>query len=49
MLWGPDFRTYRQSQNFKSMIRDSGVHAYWQTRGFPPNCKPLAADDFECD
>jgi TolB-like protein/Tfp pilus assembly protein PilF len=49
MLWGPDFRTYRQSQNFKSMIRDSGVHAYWQTQGFPPNCKPLAADDFECD
>lgn len=49
MFWGPDFRAYRQSENFKSMIRNSGVHDYWQAKGFPPNCRSLSADDFECD
>jgi hypothetical protein len=26
----------------------SGVHDYWTAHGFPPLCKPLGEEDFEC-
>jgi hypothetical protein len=30
------------------MIREMGIYEYWQARGFPPHCKPVGDDDFEC-
>jgi TolB-like protein/Tfp pilus assembly protein PilF len=32
----------------KQMLRDFGFEAYWRERGWPEQCKPLGASDFEC-
>jgi hypothetical protein len=48
VLWGKDYARYRRSPQFKIFIRRSGVHDYWTGHGFPPQCKPLGQEDFEC-
>lgn len=40
---------YRASAWFRSWVRDTGILAYWQSEGFPDLCRPVGADDFECD
>jgi hypothetical protein len=47
-LWHPDGDEFRTTPQFKTIIRQVGVFEYWQTRGFPPQCKPVGDDDFEC-
>lgn len=47
--WLPTYKNFRASPQFKWMIREFGRLEFWQTRGFPPQCRPLGADDFECD
>jgi len=49
LLWGEDNRRYRQSPQFKRLIRESGVYDYWRKAGFPKQCQPVGADDFSCD
>ena len=34
---------------WKEQVRRDGILNLWRTRGFPPQCRPLGADDFECD
>ena len=34
---------------WKEQVRRDGILELWRTRGFPPQCRPLGADDFECD
>ena len=48
-LWTPFYKEYRQTDDFKQIIKDSKVFAYWQTNGFPPQCRDLGNGDFECD
>ena len=33
----------------KRLMREIGIPAYWRKHGFPPQCRPLGSDDFECD
>ncbi|MCR9137359.1 MAG: tetratricopeptide repeat protein [Alphaproteobacteria bacterium] len=33
---------------FKSLIEEQGIAAYWRERGWPERCRPLDGDDFEC-
>jgi len=47
--WGDSFRRFRQTEAFRQIIRDTGVLAYWQAHRFPPQCRPVGADDFVCD
>ncbi|MGE4073115.1 MAG: hypothetical protein AB7E72_18255 [Lysobacterales bacterium] len=49
LMWGADFKRYRQSPQFKHYISQSGVLAYWQAKGYPASCRASAADQFECD
>ena len=49
VMWDPMMHGYRQSREFKSFIRESGALDYWREAGFPPQCRPLSGDDFECD
>jgi TolB-like protein/Tfp pilus assembly protein PilF len=44
-----EYRRYRQSPEFKKVIRDSGVYDYWLDQGFPDTCQPVEPDDFRCD
>jgi hypothetical protein len=48
-MWGIGYQAYRQSDEFKVYVRESGIYGYWQEKGFPPQCKPSGNDDFECD
>ncbi|PHS24257.1 MAG: hypothetical protein COA84_09720 [Robiginitomaculum sp.] len=34
---------------FKEEVRKNNILAYWQQAGFPPQCKPVGTDDFECE
>ncbi len=48
LLWHPDSGEFRKTDVYKDVARKSGNLAYWQARGFPPQCKPVGEDDFEC-
>jgi len=47
-FWHPDGDEFRTTPQFKAIIREVGVYEYWQAKGFPPHCKPVGDDDFEC-
>ena len=47
--WLPDARDFRATPYFKKLLRDGGVLAYWQEKGFPDFCRAVGDDDFECD
>jgi len=48
VLWRPDADEFRTTPQFKAVIREVGIFKYWKSRGFPPHCKPIGDDDFEC-
>jgi adenylate cyclase len=48
-MWLDWHREWRQSPHFKQLYRDLKVHQYWREYGFPPQCRPLGEEDFECD
>ncbi len=47
--WLPHYKHFRQSPEFRTLMRNDGNLQYWQERGFPPQCRAVGADDFECD
>ena len=47
-FWHPDGDEYRRTPQFKAAIKELGILKFWQARGFPPQCKPVGDDDFEC-
>jgi Tfp pilus assembly protein PilF len=49
MLWLPEHRSFRESLYFKPLIQKHGFPGYWRTNGFPPMCRPLGDEDFQCD
>ena len=40
---------FRASKYFVPYMHKVGAPAYWREKGFPPGCRALAGDDFECD
>jgi tetratricopeptide (TPR) repeat protein len=40
---------WRNSPGMKLKLRNQGVVDYWHAHGFPPQCHPLGANDFNCD
>jgi TolB-like protein len=49
VMWDPNAPGLRNSAGFKGVLDRLGVVAYWREHGFPPQCRPLPGDDFECD
>lgn len=47
--WYPFLEEFRASPHRKRLIREMGVYDYWRSHGFPPQCRPIGEDDFECD
>jgi len=37
------------SIRIKTYIKKAGIYEYWQTYGYPPQCRAKDNDDFECD
>lgn len=48
-FWLDENTGFRQSEYFRPHIEGLGLSAYWREHGFPPNCRPLNDQDFECD
>ena len=48
-IWDAYAKPYRQSEAFKTYSNAAGLHDYWREYGFPPQCRPVGEDDFECD
>ena len=48
-LWDASVREYRQTDKFKAYMQKIGAVGYWREFGFPPQCRALGDDDFECD
>jgi adenylate cyclase len=48
LLWLPEAEEFRASPQFKQFILDSGTYEFWQSYGFPPQCRPIGDDNFEC-
>lgn len=46
--WDPVHAGFRDSPVFRRILERLGVPAYWSDHGFPPQCRPVGADDFEC-
>ncbi len=49
IYWQTEMRAWRQTGSFKNKIRHTGILDYWRRHGFPPQCRPVGADDFACD
>jgi TolB-like protein len=47
-FWLPLFEDVRRVPEFKNVIRDLGLVDYWRQYGWPPFCRPLDGEDFEC-
>lgn len=47
--WETSFPEFLSSPHRKRLIRDMGIYDYWREHRFPPQCRPLGDDDFECD
>ena len=48
-IWLPEFSEFRKTQLFKASISGLGLVGYWRANGFPTQCRPIGANDFECD
>ena len=48
-IWLPEFTKFRQSLHFKRFVRETNMQSFWRFYGFPPQCRPIGDDDFECD
>jgi TolB-like protein/tetratricopeptide (TPR) repeat protein len=46
--WDPAYEGLRASPAFKRILERIGAPAYWREHGYPPQCRPVGDDDFEC-
>jgi len=46
--WDPAYEGLRESPAFKRILERIGAAAYWREHGYPPQCRPVGDDDFEC-
>jgi hypothetical protein len=47
--WTGPLAAYRRSPQFKEHAVASGLPDYWRKHGFPPQCRPVGQEDFECE
>jgi TolB-like protein len=46
-VWLPMLHKFRQSPRFRAYL--TVFKDVWQTGGYPPQCRPIHEDEFECD
>ncbi len=46
--WDPAYEGLRASPAFKRILERIGAPAYWREHGYPPQCRPVGDDDYEC-
>ncbi len=48
-IWNPFYPGLRNSADFKRLLRELRIDEYWREHGFPPKCRPVGENDFDCD
>jgi TolB-like protein len=48
-IWAPESAKFRQSPHFKRVVAEFDMLEFWRSHGFPPQCRLIGDDDFECD
>jgi tetratricopeptide (TPR) repeat protein len=48
-LWYPFFSDMRSLPGFKTLAEDIGFVEYWRKYGWADTCRPIGAEDFECN
>ncbi|HSM11087.1 MAG TPA: hypothetical protein VK827_05925, partial [Lysobacter sp.] len=46
--WDPVHAGFRNSAAFRKILERLGVPEYWRAHGYPPLCRPVGADDYQC-
>jgi TolB-like protein len=46
--WDPVHAGFRNSPAFRRLLERLGVPDYWREQGYPPLCRPVGTDDYEC-
>jgi len=47
--WAPGYPGLAESNVRHASISASNLPSFWRAHGFPPQCRPVGDDDFECD
>ena len=47
-FWDPVHAGFRNTPAFRQLLESMGVPEYWRVHGYPPQCRPVDADDYEC-
>ena len=47
--WAPYPVKFAESEHPRRLIRDLGLPEFWREHGYPPQCRPVGDNDFECD
>ncbi|MFT6732415.1 MAG: hypothetical protein ACJAS9_000595 [Polaribacter sp.] len=47
--WERSDPKFLKSPHRKRLIREMGIYDYWRKYGYPPQCRAVGEDDFECD
>jgi hypothetical protein len=45
----PEYAAIKASPHRKRLMREIGSYEFWKVNGFPPQCRAVGDDDFECD
>jgi hypothetical protein len=48
-VWLRENADFRASEYFVPYMNKTGAPVYWREKGFPPGCRPLEGEGFECD
>jgi tetratricopeptide (TPR) repeat protein len=48
-VWHPSNAAARRSDQFKRLMRKTGLVDFWRANGWPPQCHSTAGDDFACN
>jgi len=48
-LFTREYAPVRNTERFKTLVRDMGLVDYWKARGWPDLCRPVGANDFACE
>lgn len=46
--WDPFSKEWHQTEGFRRFVEELGILGYWREVGFPPQCRAIAEDGFEC-
>ena len=47
-FWDPVHAGFRDTPAYRRLLENLGVPDYWRVHGYPPQCRPMGADGYEC-